>query len=503
MSENLLDKKPNILLIEADQMASAILPIYNAEGQAIVPNLTELAEGGVVFDNCYCSSPLCSPSRVSMFTGMRTSHNHVWGNGSEFTSDKPTMMHFLKDEGYRTVVSGKTHFIGADQLHGFDKRLTTDIYPSDLSWSIDWKPQVEHRPGTSAKKLQVSGLCKVNNQILYDEEVQFRAKEFLRMEAMEPKDSPFFFHVSYTQPHESYQTTSEFWDLYEDVDIKMPSQEEDSEEEMHQITKWLRVHHGIDQYPPSDELVLASRRSYYAMTTQVDAYIGELISELKRLGIYDNTIIIFASDHGDMMGERNMWFKRSPYDQSSKVPMIIHYPVEYAPRRESQVISLIDLCPTIARMGGSGDMLKRFGSSDSHSFLNLLKDPAASWKDEAIIEYYGPGVEEPWLAIRRKNWKYVYTRNNEPLLFNMIDDPQEVNNLAEEEQYADLVAELHKAVFDGIDLDALTEQAIKSKQTRLFLHNSLKGSEGYKWDYQPVFDATLQYVRGPNKPSYC
>jgi choline-sulfatase len=496
-------KQPNILLIEADQMASGILPIFNPEGQAIVPNLTKLADEGIVFENCYCNSPLCSPSRVAMFTGLRTSHNHVWGNGSEFTSDKPTMMHYLKHAGYRTVVSGKTHFVGADQLHGFDKRLATDIYPSDFNWSIDWLPQVEHRPGTSVNKLKVSGLCKVNNQILYDEEVHFRAKEFIRMEAMEKKDSPFFFHVSYTQPHESYQTTPEFWDLYEDVDIELPKQAADSDEEMHQIAKWLRIHHGIDQFPPSDELIIASRRAYYAMTTQIDAYIGELVAELKRLDLYDNTIIIFTSDHGDMMGERGMWFKRSPYDWSSKVPMIIHYPKEYAPRREKQVISHIDLCPTISHIGSGDKELNRYGNEDSHSFHGLLEEKDAHWKDEAIFEYYGPGVEQPWLAIRRRDWKYVFTRNNEPLLFNMIDDPLEVNNLADDPRFADLMAELHAAVHDDIDVDALTEQAINSKQTRIFLHEALKDGEEYKWDYQPVFDATKQYVRGVNKPSFC
>ena len=497
------EKQPNILLIEADQMASSILPIYNPKGQAIVPNLSKLAEEGIIFDNCYCNSPLCSPSRVSMFTGLRTSHNHVWGNGSEFTSDKPTMMHYLKTEGYRTVVSGKTHFIGADQLHGFDKRLTTDIYPSNFNWSIDWLPQVELRLGTSAKKLEVSGLCKVNNQILYDEEVHFRAKEFIRKEAMEPQDSPFFFHVSYTQPHEAYQTTPEFWDLYEDVDIRLPSQPADTDEEEHQITKWLKVHHGIDQYPPSDEIIIASRRAYYAMTTQVDAYIGELVTELKRLDLYDNTIIIFTSDHGDMLGERGMWFKRSPYDQSSKVPMIVHYPKKYTPRREEKVISLMDLCPTVVQMGNGGKEFNRFGNEDSHSFLNLLMDSKADWKDEAIFEYYGPGVELPWLAIRRGRWKYVFTKDNAPLLFNMETDPLEINNLVDDPQYASLVLKLDSAIKEGIDIDALTAQAINSKQTRVFLHNALKNCEGYKWDYQPKFDATKQYVRGVNQPSFC
>ncbi len=495
------DNQPNILFIQADQMASFVLPLYNPQAQALIPNLTALAKDGVLFNNAYCNSPICCPSRACMFTGALSSENEVWGNGSEFASDMPTMMHFLKSAGYRNIVSGKTHFIGADQLHGFDKRLTTDIYPSDFGWTINWKPHVEERAGTSVKKLEVSGLCKTNNQILYDSEVQFRALEFLRYESLEPKDDPFMLHVSFTQPHEAYQSVPKFWDLYENVDIKMPSQPEDTEAEMHAVTRWLKVHHGIDKHPPSRETIIASRRAYYAMITQIDEYVGELTDELKHLDLYDDTIIIFTSDHGDMMGERGMWFKRTFYDASVKVPMIVHNPKRYAAKKTDAIISLADLCPTIADMGGAGAVAKQRGSRSSESFKSLLEGPASTWKNQAAMEYFGPGIEEPWLCVRKDNFKYVYTRNHEPLLFNVKDDPTEVNNLYCNTQYAEIVKELHQIMFADLDLEATTERAVKSKQTRLFIHESLKGSEGYHWDYQPNFDATKQYVRGPNLPS--
>jgi choline-sulfatase len=495
--------EPNIILIEADQLTGYVLPVYNPEGQAISPNITKLANEGVLFNNAYCVSPLCCPSRASMFSGSRPSRNKVWGNGSEFSADIPTMMHFLKHGGYRTVVSGKTHFIGPDQLHGFDKRLTTDIYPSDFSWSIDWKPQVEHRIGTSVKKLEVSGLCKTNNQILYDTEVQFRAVEFLRYEALQPKESPFFLHVSYTQPHEAYQSVPKFWDLYEDVDIKMPSQPEDSEDDIHPVTQWLKVHHGIDQYPPSEDTIRASRRAYYAMITQIDEYVGELVNELKHLGLYENTIIIFTSDHGDMMGERGMWYKRTFFEQSVKVPLIVHNPKRYVPKVLDEVVSHTDMCATISDMGSNIEDYLRFGSSDGSSFKPLLEGDMPQWKDQAVMEYFGPGVEEPWLCIREGAFKYVYTRNNDPLLFNVVEDPTEVKNLYGQDEYKELAEKLHAALFSDLDIEKTTKDAGDSKQTRLFLHKALEGSEGYHWDYQPDFDAQKQYVRGPNTPSSC
>ena len=122
--------QPNILLIEADQLAAFVLPMFDPKGQALTPNLDALAQDGVVFRNAYSNSPLCCPSRASKFTGRLPSSHEVWGNGAELRSEIPTFMHFLRSAGYRNVVSGKCHFIGADQLHGFDRRLTPDMYPS-------------------------------------------------------------------------------------------------------------------------------------------------------------------------------------------------------------------------------------------------------------------------------------------------------------------------------------------------------------------------------------
>ncbi len=493
--------RPNILLIEADQMASFVLSFYDPRGQARTPNLDALARDGVLFRNAYCNSPLCCPSRAAMFTGSKPSHNEVWGNGSEFNADIPTMMHFLKSAGYRTVVSGKTHFVGPDQLHGFDRRLTTDMYPSGFGWSIDWKPRVKHQLGTSTKRLELSGLCRTNDQILFDTEVQFRAIEFLRYEALEQHDSPFFLHVSYTQPHDPFQSVPKYWDLYEDMEIDLPRLPED--DDPHPVTKWLKVHHGVDRFPPSAERIRATRRGYYAMISHIDEFVGDIVAELKLLGLYDDTVIIFCSDHGEMLGERNMWFKRNPYEQSVRVPLIFHSPKRFAPREVTQTVSLADLCPTLAEIGGAKNESDRFGGGHGDSFVRLLNGQADGWKDEAVIEYFGAGVEEPWLCIRRGDDKYVYTRNHPPVLFNLAEDPDETVNLAGEASLQNLTQALHAALLDGIDIDKLTNHVIGLKQTRRFIHAALETNGGYSWDYQPHFDASKQYVRGLNKPATC
>ena len=490
--------KPNILLIEADQLAAFVLSMYRPGAQAITPNLDKLAVDGVVFENAYSNSPLCCPSRASKFTGRLPSTHEVWGNGAEFRSELPTMMHFLRSAGYRCTVSGKCHFIGADQLHGFDKRLTTDMYPSGFDWTIDWNWGPVHREGTSVKKLGVSRLCKTNNQILYDAEVQFRAIEYLRYEALKPKDSPFFLHVSYTQPHEAYQSIPEYWDRYEGIKIEMPQIPEDADP--HPTTDWLKIHHGTDQFPPNEETVCLSRRAYYAMISHLDDYVGELLAELKHLNLYDNTVILFTSDHGDMLGERGMWFKRTFFQGSLQVPLIVHGP-GIAPGRRSECVTLADLCPTLAELGGAKAASDKHGSSDSTSFLGLLTAKSDSVKDEAIAEYYGPGVIEPWLAVRKGDWKYVWTRNHADLLYNVTEDPTEQSDLSSDPTHAATKAELHARLLERYDVEAVTERAAISKSTRVFLQDALTTNDGYTWDYQPHFDAGAQYVRDVNSPS--
>lgn len=409
------------------------------------------------------------------------------------------MMHFLRSAGYRCTVSGKCHFIGADQLHGFDKRLTTDMYPAGFDWTIDWDWGPIHREGTSTKKLAVSGLCKTNNQILYDAEVQFRALEYLRYEALNGEENPFFLHVSYTQPHEAYQSIPEYWERYADVDITLPEIKEDTEP--HATTAWLKIHHGIDQFPPDENAIRDSRRAYYAMISHLDDYVGELIAELKHLGLYENTAILFCSDHGDMLGERGMWFKRTFYEGSLQVPLIAHCPALFNSGRRSECVTLADLCPTLAELGGAKEVSDLYGSPDSASFLGLLIDTSDSVKNEAIAEYYGPGVIEPWLAIRQDNWKYVWTRNHDDLLFNLDVDPGEQRNLSNDSSCTEIRAGLRKRLLGRYDVEEMTKRAAISKSTRVFLKQALETNCGYSWDYQPQFDATVQYVRGVNNPS--
>jgi len=496
-----MKRRPNILLILADQMASSPLPFYAQRGPAKVPALCSLADGGVLFENAYCNSPLCAPSRACLATGQLSSRNAVYDNGAEFSSTIPTFMHLLKMAGYQTVMSGKAHFIGPDQLHGFERRLTTDIYPADFRWMGDWDNEVQHGVGTSVEKLKISGVCRTNNQLLYDEEAQFRALEYMRYQALQTPEVPFFLCVSYTHPHESFQTTEEYWNLYTDEEAGGPDIPDPGIDGHHPYNRWLQVHHGVTRYTPTEAVVRASRRAYLGMISYVDTLVGQLIDELKRLGLYDDSIIVFTSDHGEMLGEHGMWYKRTFYEESLRVPLIISCPKRYRPAVRREIVSLVDLFPTILEFTGSSEA--ETDDLDGSSLLPLLDGDGSEWNNRALFEYLGGGVRTPMLGIRKDNWKYVCFHELPSLLFDLETDPHELDNLAEKPDLADRVRELHSLAVGETDVADLRNRIVHSQKQRRRVQEAMHTGLYVPWDYQPQFDAAKQYVRGKNLPVFC
>src|SRR5450755_2292084 len=163
--------KPNFLFVMADQLTAHALPIYG-NTVAKTPHIDALAARATTFANAYCNFPICAPSRFAMLSGQLTSKIAAWDNAAEFSASVPTVLHYLRSLGYRTSLSGKMHFVGPDQLHGYEERLTTDIYPSDFSWTPDWLREGLPESGArmSMRSVVEAGLCERNLQIDYDEE---------------------------------------------------------------------------------------------------------------------------------------------------------------------------------------------------------------------------------------------------------------------------------------------------------------------------------------------
>lgn len=176
----------------ADQLAAPLLKMYNTESQILTPNLDKLAAKSVQFDSAYCPSPLCAPSRMSMITGLLPMKIGAYDNASQISSDIPTYAHYLRLQGYHTLLAGKMHFVG-DQLHGYETRLTSDIYPGDFGWAVNWdEPDTRLEWYHNASSVLQAGVCVRSNQLDYDEEVMYRSTQFMYDHVREGPDArPF------------------------------------------------------------------------------------------------------------------------------------------------------------------------------------------------------------------------------------------------------------------------------------------------------------------------
>jgi choline-sulfatase len=463
-------KPPNILFIMADQVTPFMLSPYGQRA-AIMPNLDRLALEGAVFDNAYCNAPLCVPSRTSMFGGRLTAAVESWDNASEFRADIPTWMHYLRAAGYHTAVSGKTHFIGPDQYHGLHERLTQCIYPTHFTFMHPWSKGAYYVPGTSIQQgLGKLGPSEDNGQLLFDEMTFGRAMEKLRDYALPEKDKdkpPLYLNVSFTQPHDPYCAPKKYLDMYRNAEIPMPRPYGDIRK-LSPTYEWVEIVHGIDKETLSPEKVREARRNYLAMCTYIDDRIGQMLDALDRFGMAQNTMVVFTSDHGDMLGEKGQWFKRIYLEGSARVPLMVRYPGKVpAGRRVGALVSLVDLFPTMAEAAG----VEVHTQLDGRSLMPLMSGREDGRDREVIGEYFGEGTLEPVRMVRRGDYKYITVNDYPPQLYDLKRDPYETTNLAGRAEYAGAEKNLRARAEKDWDAPALKKKVMASHAERDFLRS--------------------------------
>lgn len=487
-----MDNRPNILLIMADQLIPFLMGAYE-HPVVKTPNLNNLVEQGVRFDAAYTPCPLCAPARASLMTGKYISHNKVWDNASPLASDQPTIAHYLSNAGYDTVASGKLHYVGPDQLHGFCRRLTTDIYPASFDWLPTAKRKlsdrfIDQRQHSNGYRLPNVGVAQWTRYLAYDEETQFRALEYLRSMRI-GRDAggkePFFLCVSFHCPHDPFKVTPDLWDIYEGEEIAIPEYPSNMAETYSAMDCWLNAYHGTDRIDiKCPESLTALRRAYYGLVTYIDRKVGELLDALERLELRESTIIIFTSDHGDMLAEKNMVQKRSFYEFSSRVPLILSFPDGWAAGTKCpQPASLIDLAPTILEFAHIDEWLPM----DGHSLLPCID--GQEMDRVAFSESHTNGVYEPCFMIRQGAYKYIHIRNEEGQLFDVEKDPGEWNNLCGNPDYDEVETELRSRILANFDPDAVEEELQLSLLNRAVIKPANKTNDTH-WDYSPFFDVT-------------
>ncbi|TCK02577.1 choline-sulfatase [Marinobacterium mangrovicola] len=488
--------QPNILFIMADQLAAPTLSFLGGK-TAKTPNLDRLAAEGVVFESAYCNSPLCAPSRYVLMTGQLPTKIGAWDNAADFPADYPTYAHYLRLRGYKTALSGKMHFCGPDQLHGFEQRLTTDIYPADYGWFVDWE-NFDTRPSYyhNMSSVTQAGPVLRSNQLDFDDEVVFQAQRYLYDRARSNDGQPFCLTVSMTHPHDPYATPPEYWDRYTDEEIELPSVNiADADQDPHSA-RLLHVYQK-DEKQISEQQIRNARRAYYGNTSYVDDQIGKLMKILEQTGLADNTIVVFSGDHGDMLGERGLWYKMSYFEWSARVPMLVWSPKRFSPKRVSQSVATIDLLPTFVDLAGlSGQSFTPIEYAmpiDGRSLMPHLR--GENGHDEVIGEYTGEGVVAPLFMIRRGDFKYVCCKGDPDQLFNLAEDPKELNNLADNSAFADTLEAFRQESAQRWDSDAITERVLVSQRRRKLIAQAHKQGVEPAWDHQPFTDASRSYMR--------
>jgi len=484
--------QPNIVVIMADQLAPQFCGAY---GHPLVktPHMDALAKRGMRFDAAYCNAPLCAPSRFSFMSGQLVTRIAGYDNASEFKASIPTFAHALRHKGYRTCLSGKMHFVGPDQLHGFEERLTTDIYPSDHAWTPDWEAADERidKWYHNMDSVREAGVAATTFQIEYDEETCFFAKRRLLEYAMN-KVNPFAMVVSFIHPHDPYVARPEWWNLYQSDDIDMPS--DDAPSDPH--SERLKVGIEADVDIPSDDEIRNARHAYYANVSYFDSKIGEIVKALEEAQQLDNTVIVVTADHGDMLGERGLWYKMNFFEHSARVPLIVAGP-GVVQGTSHEPVSLVDLYPTFLDLAGTTNELPPGFTSDldGQSLLPLLHGYTENFAGEVLAEYCAECASHPILMVRRKQFKYIHCDVDPPQLYDVAHDPQELVNLVNNPKHKNTADEFAQFVSARWDSERIRQDVIDTQKQRRAVHAAMEQGALTSWDYQPPRDASQEFVR--------
>jgi choline-sulfatase len=480
----------------ADQLNASVLRPYG--GTAVrSPTIDRLAADGVLFRSAYTPSPLCAPARFAMMSGQLGSRIGAYDNASEFPASVPTFAHYLRRAGYQTSLVGKMHFVGPDQLHGFEERLTTDIYPADFGWTPSWGDSNRRfdRWFHNMDSVANAGVADVTNQLDYDDDVGFNAVRKLRNLARTTDERPWFLTVSFTHPHDPYVARPEFWNLYRDVDIPLPAvaRIDPAVDDPH--SRRLRHVIAADRTEVTVEQVTAARRAYFANITYVDTLFQQLLAVAERHGLDEDLVVIFTADHGDMLGERGLWYKMCFFEGSARVPLIVHAPGRFDPGTVDEHVGLLDLAPTLIELAGASQP----DHLDGTSLLPLLEPGVPLDGDRSgrtvVSEYLGEGAVAPIFMIRRDRWKFVWSAIDPPQLHDLDADPDELTNLAADPTYRATTTAFEAEVHKRWDVERVNADVLASQRARTDIDRALRQGRYHPWDYEPPADAGNTYMR--------
>lgn len=462
-----MNQKPNILWIMADQHKATALSCLGEKAlkKDLTPNLDALAADGVLFTNAYCPAPVCGPSRAAMVTGKYPPATGMIGNiRYPFRKNNYYLPELLQETGYETGMAGKLHLSPSDKNYGFDVKHLSDapysVYGNEDKFSeyIAWlreeyfdakgidPVEIFDRDESSYDdnlKLFMMGSCFRSEE---EHEIRWTTDRTIDFLNERNPEKPFFFYTSYFGPHQPYGVPEPYASYYKPEDIELPESYYQDICERPELFQeccgplYKHVRNSLSEYD-CRELIAA----YLNQTRMIDDYIGKIIVHLKEKGLYDNTMVIYTSDHGDNLGDHGLFFKCQMYDSCAKVPLIIK-PAGSRPKQcRKEVVNTLDIFATILNIAGA-DWAKAAENPDmeSRSIEVLLSPGEAEWDNET---YSIVGAKDKALCmIRFGKWKLVRLAHG-PVeavyeLYDMEADPKEMRDVYKLPENSEIVKKL-------------------------------------------------------------
>lgn len=475
MTTDVTTDLPDVLVIQCDSLPPDLVGAYGDPNGA-TPHIDALAARGVVLD-ASCNAPLCTPSRASMTTGRLASRLDCFDNAGEFSAEHPTMAHAFRARGYRTAIVGKMHFVGHDQHHGFDERVALDTDYSRghdtrlYALAYDWDTPSGGNP--NSPQMMGESYLRAATPDAYRErfrrELHDDRDERIHAAALDhlarPTDQPSFTVVSYHAPHNPFWAPDHLVARFDGARPRLVPQEVPPAGVM---DRWLNAFHYVPQVRDGlldDANLRWLHATLYAMLHDLDRRVGELLAALPRP---ERTVVVFVSDHGDMLGDRGMLQKRTFYERSVRVPLVLSGPGIAAGTTCTTPVSLVDLFPTLAGLVGA-PLPDELDGVDLGPGLTGGEPPP----HPVVSEYHGEGVHAPCFMLRDGTLKYVLVHGREEHLYDLAADPGERTDLAARPEHAGSVARLRARLLDVVDPGEVDRRARSSQRRRAYVHRAL------------------------------
>lgn len=468
----------NILFLFSDEHRRDALGCY---GHSLVktPNLDRLAEAGTRFTQAYTTSPVCVPARASMAAGEYVYKTHCWSNSQAYQGEPQSWGHRLQAQGHRVDSIGKLHYRGAEFDNGFDNEILPLYIRDGLGW-------IKGLLRDHESVLDCSGYARKigpgdDSYTEYDCGVTEKACDWLTDGHNTGGEKPWALFVSWLRPHYPLTCPTEFYDLYPLDKMDEARFIENEHQLCHPVLKIVRKNFDYDDYFTPQTRQIA-RASYYGLCSFLDHQIGQVMAALEASGQADNTLIIYASDHGDHNGDRGLWTKMTLYDESAGVPMIIAGPGIPENKVVSTLASLVDIYPTILKgVGARDDAKHRPGIAlQTLAEINEFDRPILS-------EYHDGGSPTGMFMLRNARWKYNYYPGYASELYDMQNDPEELIDLGESSAHADVRADCHAQMLTLVEPETANRLAFADQAAKI---EELGGVEAVlnsdEFDFTPV-----------------